>query len=348
MNTPSLTEIAKTLNDASRNYQFGSLQTIRGRLKGKQIRSRPPFDPRTVWDSEGFAYHYGGRTELQFNLGVENHRGEDQLRYGVAFSFETSRSLPNIDPLLPKVRLFNEFLRMDGDRYADLRMWYYRHATSLGPGRTREISADYMPAPIAHELAQPGVFVFLGQLQSRRNLDYDRILAVFDRLMPLYEYAESKGTVLSNACDRKKFEFRPGCRQRSGATVASRAQGELDVNLLHNRMQHALASHLVSKHGRENVGDEQAIGGRSIDLVVRCPTGYWFYEIKTHQSPRLCLREALGQLLEYAFWPGGQDATRLVVVGPSPLDPDSQQYLQTLQSRFSLPLDYEHLALDGK
>jgi len=346
MSTPNLTDIAETLNEAAHDSRFGSLQTVRSRLKGKRVHARI-FDPRTVWESKGFAHHYGGRTELQFNLGVENHRGEDELRYGVAFSFEPSQTLPNIDPLVPKVRLFNEFIRMEGDRYSDLRMWYYRPAASRSSGQ-RSISEDYMPAPIPHELVQPGIFVFMGQIQQRSSVDYERILGVFDRLMPLYEYVESNGAMLSKAITCETFDFRPGFTQRVRATVASRTQRELDVHLLHNRMQHDLASHLIAKHGPKNVRVEQPIGGRSIDLVLCCPGGYWFYEIKTHLSPRLCLREAIGQLLEYAFWPGGPDVSRLVVVGPSPLDQDSERYLKTLRSRFSLPLEYEDLAVDGK
>jgi hypothetical protein len=48
-------------------------------------------------------------------------------------------------------------------------------------------------------------------------------------------------------------------------------------------------------------------GGR-IDLVVRTGEGYEFYEIKTYGSARACIREAIGQLLEYAMWPGAEPA----------------------------------------
>lgn len=68
---------------------------------------------------------------------------------------------------------------------------------------------------------------------------------------------------------------------------------------------------------------------------------YWFYEIKTALTPRACLREAIGQLLEYGFWPGGQEPARFIVVGESPIDDNGQEYLRRLRKRFSLPIEYE-------
>lgn len=94
------------------------------------------------------------------------------------------------------------------------------------------------------------------------------------------------------------------------------------------------------------MGTELANGvGASIDVGVRHAEGFWFYEIKTYQSPRACIREAFGQLVEYSFWPGAQEATRLTVVGESPLDQDGEAYMNRLRTEFSLPIHYEQLGL---
>ena len=63
---------------------------------------------------------------------------------------------------------------------------------------------------------------------------------------------------------------------------------------------------------------------------------------------RGCLREAIGQLLEYAFWPGAQEAKRLIVVGETAIDRDAAKYLCRLKERFSLPIEYEQLAQGGQ
>jgi hypothetical protein len=140
------------------------------------------------------------------------------------------------------------------------------------------------------------------------------------------------------------FTFRPGCPARARAAIANVGHDQLDVVLRHNALQEALYNRLASQFAEDNVGIELASGvGTSVDLVVRRPDGYWFYEIKTAHSPRACIREALGQLLEYAFWPGAQEASRLVVVGESVLDQAGGGYLRLLRSRFSLPIDYEQI-----
>jgi len=64
-----------------------------------------------------------------------------------------------------------------------------------------------------------------------------------------------------------------------------------------------------------------------------------------YQSPRACIREAIGQLLEYAFWPGAQEAIHLTVAGESPLDPDGDDYLRQLRDRFGLPIDYQQITV---
>ena len=69
------------------------------------------------------------------------------------------------------------------------------------------------------------------------------------------------------------------------------------------------------------------------------------YEIKTALTARACLRDAFGQLLEYAFWPGAQEPTRFIVVGETAVDEEAREYLHQLRKRFSLPIEYETIEL---
>lgn len=133
---------------------------------------------------------------------------------------------------------------------------------------------------------------------------------------------------------------------KTTSAVVLRVQRELDINLRHNVLQKALYDKLVGTYGADNIRTELASGvGTLIDMVVRHVGEFWFYEIKTAHSPRACLRQAIGQLLEYTFWPGAQEATRLIVVGESPLDDEGLEYLRTLRERFSLPIEYEQIAV---
>jgi len=109
-------------------------------------------------------------------------------------------------------------------------------------------------------------------------------------------------------------------------------------------LQFALCEKLSRQFGKENVGDESPNGiGGAIDVVLRVGTSFWFYEIKTSNSPKACMREAIGQLLEYSYWPGTQTAAKLIVVGPSVIDEEGYLYLEKLRGQLNLPIYYENL-----
>ena len=337
MNEYDIHEIARELNSRCDSYEIGRLQEIRKTIKNFLRRPGPHiFSGQTIHDD--WAFHHGGRPELQFNIGKDGSDGT-MLRHGIAFSFQTSRTLPTIDPLKPKVRLFNDFIRLYPDTYADMRMWHFQQETR---------SDEYMPSAIPSERVREGVFVFLGKLFPLEQLDYDRILSDFDRLLPLYRYVESNGLLHPTAVfDSHPFAFRPGCTIKSSQTTAHLARDPIDVTLRHNLMQEALYNRLVSEYGAENVGTELSSGvGTRIDVVVRHSGLFWFYEIKTAHSPRACIREAIGQLLEYSYWSNAQEATKLIIVGETPLDTEGEEYLNLLRKRFSIPIEYESIVLD--
>ncbi|SDO94479.1 hypothetical protein SAMN04488595_103166 [Ralstonia sp. 25mfcol4.1] len=80
-----------------------------------------------------------------------------------------------------------------------------------------------------------------------------------------------------------------------------------------------------------------------VDVLVQTETEIRLYEIKSDRLARVAVRNALGQLLEYAYH--AVDAThrkvQLIVVGPTKLDSDNSKYIKYLQCTYGLPVDYE-------
>jgi hypothetical protein len=142
----------------------------------------------------------------------------------------------------------------------------------------------------------------------------------------------------------KEFAFRarpptPG----GGQTDTRRAMEETDVTHIHDQMQLSLYDSLVAAHGLDKVACEGAmISSGSADIIVRLPEGYELFEIKTALAARDCVRQALSQLLEYAYWPGSPDFSALWIVGPSPIDSETQEYLHGLRGSFGMPVGYRH------
>ena len=142
--------------------------------------------------------------------------------------------------------------------------------------------------------------------------------------------------------------FCAGCSQKKASAIASQAREQHDLILRHNELQVALYRKLRRTHAAHLVGTEcRCCGGTKVDVVVRLGGGYCFYEIKVADSARACIRQAVGQLLEYAYWPGGPSVSRLLVVGEPHLDEAGNEYLRRLRKKFSLPIEYQRFSLSS-
>jgi hypothetical protein len=183
------------------------------------------FTRSTIFPDKEYAFHDGGRTELQFNIGVEQWEGSRYYQHGVAFSFETSRSLPDPAVLTSKVRRFNEWVRANDDVLWGFKMWDWGGPT---PGDDRS------PGEILASLMETGTFVFLGTRVPESSVDVDRILYDFDRLYPLYTFVES-GTELEDSPIPVGGPHRRAVTTTH--TTASRLAMEIEVDLRHNALQ---------------------------------------------------------------------------------------------------------------
>lgn len=57
------------------------------------------------------------------------------------------------------------------------------------------------------------------------------------------------------------------------------------------------------------------------------------------------IRQALGQLLEYAYREGAWNPERLYVVGEAILDAGSKRFLRRLRDDFGLPIEYRQIVV---
>lgn len=111
----------------------------------------------------------------------------------------------------------------------------------------------------------------------------------------------------------------------------------------HARMQKRLMQELQVEYPEADVVREEAF----VDVRVRTPNELILFEIKSDLEPRTVLREALGQILEYAFHPRRQHplTPRLVIVGRRALSPHDEAYLSRLKADFRLPIEYRVVSL---
>lgn len=331
---PTIKQIAKEINNRSKNFEIGKLQEQRAKIKN--LNRRPGekiFNNLTIFDD--YAFHYGGRKELQYNIGFED---EGYIRHGVAFSLQRTQTLPNpVKILSPKIKKFNEYMKLYSNEYSDMKLWYY--------DKNSRRSKNYKVGRIDSNIVHSGVFIFFGKLQKENNFSYDDILNDFNRLLPLYIYVESK--TKPEIKKVKGLVFLPGHTAKKKSAKVTKRKKYLDIDLRHNLIQDKLYRQLVKKYGKGAVGTEQmTVGGNKIDMVVKLKDKLIYYEIKTASTAKISIRESLSQLLEYSYWPGGREASKLIIASEASLDNKAKQYLKSLRQKFSIPIYYKQVKIN--
>lgn len=161
------------------------------------------------------------------------------------------------------------------------------------------------------------------------------------------DYYNLKNKIEDPILENQKFKFESGHQDGKTNATSSYKSLKKDIDLFHNRIQTAVYNDLVKKHGIDNVGTEHKTGlGTKIDVVVRDKSSYIFYEIKTTNNIKLCIREALSQLMEYAYYPNKSIATKLIIVSPNEMTNEAKLYLKQLRDKFSIPIYYQKFNID--
>ena len=183
-----LSDIVSALDGALASTPLAHFYEDRKKLKGgyNWRGSLLSIQKQADTSRSGYAFHKGGREELQFNVGLEDEGA--YFRYGVAFSLEPDRNLQDpVEVLEPKIKRFNQVIAQFPN-LASLRLWHHfgEHRSSLPVG------------PIPDDWIRPGSFVFLGErVRVPASGVGDEVIAraaqVLLMLLPLYRSVEGEG-----------------------------------------------------------------------------------------------------------------------------------------------------------
>ena len=275
-------------------------------------------------DRHGFSGRVDRDVQLTGKAYTNFVRIVDQLGYaskiehrGVTFDFKRMFEIPGLGPLVGEL-LELKLAVAKWDRSNGL----LREVTRLGFQEVFGVSAKELRGWLASG-AQPST---AAPTLSAKDQDF------------FQNEAEGSGD--------KEFKFKPGHIERDVEPVQRSASARSTANRLHNAIQNQLYRHLKGKLGAASVGTEVDTGsGTAIDLVTQHKGKTTFYEIKTGTSVRASVRQALPQLLEYAFWPEHVRADELVIVSHLPPTAESDRYLRFLRRKFGLPISYQQFKL---
>ena len=205
----------------------------------------------------------------------------------------------------------------------------------------REVAeAGGRPEALDAKAYAPFIFNLRYRLENLRMLDAGAPLPPDDPIHNIKRYSLCQA---NGAMERARRPW----RGRAGTTELA-VGGELHRKMVggfvvcspeHRRMQAKLLELLQQRYpDAESITLEEDF----VDAIVRTADETLIFEVKSDLNPLSVLRQAMGQLLEYAYHPrrSHRAEIRLIVVGRRALSGDDEAYFETVRTRFGLPIDY--------
>lgn len=186
--------------------------------------------------------------------------------------------------------------------------------------------------------------------------DWERLIEesqnfIENHLSTYYEIVGEVGQLSLATKERSKNKLSKNTRNRSSSRVISgrRTGCVYQIRRQHDEISECLESYLQENIGNnESVDAERLVGNKPIDIVHEKPNKFIYYEIKTYRKLNYCVREGLGQLLEYAFWNTAELSKPIELILVSKHKPTQvlKEYIRKLQNEFGLPIHYQQFDLD--
>ncbi|HQO89112.1 MAG TPA: hypothetical protein PKX72_04240 [Chitinophagales bacterium] len=143
----------------------------------------------------------------------------------------------------------------------------------------------------------------------------------------------------------KPFVFSPGKRKNENSVyIKTTSAKTTDIKGIHAQIVNELETYLKPNFNLKsgNISVEKTVFGENIaDVVIQHKDkSYTIYEVKTSHNTRYNVRDAIGQLLDYALWHKDIKIKDLIVVAPSVITSDQIEYLKRLKATLKLNLRY--------
>lgn len=145
---------------------------------------------------------------------------------------------------------------------------------------------------------------------------------------------------------RKKQKTKSRKNKRRAATTRNTSQhhrsgsSSVVVQQLHNKIQEELEKRLIAKYGKRNVILEEDY----VDLKLKKPGSFVFYEVKSAAHASDCIKEALGQVLSYAHFHNKTESKpvkKIIVVGQNEPNKHDREFIQFIKKRLKVDFAYE-------
>lgn len=165
----------------------------------------------------------------------------------------------------------------------------------------------------------------------------------YNRFQPYHLDENLKELITDVTLKGNKLNFTPGKARSTRKYKKKISGGESMVTRSHTDITDDMDLYLkkIVGYSEDEVSVERStVGNAIVDVLIKRDDEYIFFEVKTRSSAILNIREALGQLFEYAFLDSSISVNKLVIVGPALIKNTDLAYFRRLQEVISKPLEY--------
>ncbi len=114
------------------------------------------------------------------------------------------------------------------------------------------------------------------------------------------------------------------------------------IRKVHNDIQNRFHRYLKSKFPKDRMQKEYK---SRVDLLRINDKEVFFYEINPYNNSYLCIKAALGQLIEYSHLFKFRKSISLIIVRTGDRSDESKKFLDYIGSKVNLNLKYEYFPL---
>ena len=222
------------------------------------------------------------------------------------------------------------------------RAWATKECKKLGLVQEMDRDLKRIGVKKWHKSAHPNVRFKLDQVE----LEYPNYRLIDPEYLIGHRYQ-----LMDGVSERLKFldtpKEEPEPTQSTEDIVCSISSPTYVKRQRHKEIQLALKEQLAL-NGYTNIELEADAGRRrQIDLKAyhKASQSWHYFEIKVYNA-RMSIREALGQILEYAHYLSAQcEASKLFIVGPESPTRQDLIYLNRLRKEYNLPIEFVHCSI---
>ncbi|MBC8753569.1 hypothetical protein H2O64_02725 [Kordia sp. YSTF-M3] len=208
---------------------------------------------------------------------------------------------------------------------------------------------------------------FLKTLELRPNMSFDLNRAIIyeepillnQDLLKIHRFIPNKIkdeielaiNEIETSFKKPKIKFESGNGTGSNSYSQSISGGKRNVNRTHADITNDLHEYLTNSkvYKKFEISTEKTrVGNNLVDCAAKSEDEYILFEVKTTNSVLTNIRQALGQIIEYALLDTSLNVNKLIIIGPAIPNERDLVYFQNLKEQLKLPLQYWSYSFEEK